>query len=98
MTSVGTSHPSVTDAPLVLPLLMSWTTGATIDVQEGVQQYVQTSLEFLEYLRTGKIRGILQEPVSHPEYDEDIRDQKRRREQHPDVEKYWQIHVLPTKS
>lgn len=95
MTSVGTSHPSVTDAPLIQPLLMSWTTGATIDVKEGVQQYVQTSLEFLEYLQTDSQTGILQEPVSHPEYYQDIRDEKRRSEQHPDVERYWQVHVSP---
>ncbi|KAK1144921.1 hypothetical protein N8T08_004636 [Aspergillus melleus] len=95
MTSVGTSHPSVTDAPLIEPLLLSWTTGATIDVKEGVQQYVQTSLEFLKYLQDSDKRGILQERVSYPEYDQDIRDDKRRKEQHPDIERYWQIHVSP---
>ncbi|KAI9035967.1 fungal specific transcription factor domain-containing protein [Aspergillus affinis] len=88
MTSVGTSHPSVTDAPLIEPLLLSWTTGATIDVKEGVQQYVQTSLEFLKFLQDNHKRGILQEPVSHPEYDQNIRDEKRRKEQYPDVERY----------
>lgn len=98
MTSVGTSHPSVTDAPLIQPVLMGWATGATIDGKEGVQQYVQTSLEFLEYMRTGSKTGILQETVSHPEYYQDIRDEKRREEQHPDVERYWQIHVSPNGS
>lgn len=95
MTSVGTSHPSVTDAPLIEPLLLSWTTGATIDVKEGVQQYVLTSLEFLKFLQDGYKRGILQESVSHPEYDQDTRDEKRRQEQDADVERYWQIHVSP---
>lgn len=98
MTSVGTSHPSVTDAPLIEPLLLSWTTGATIDVKEGVQQYVQTSLEFLKYLQDEQKRGILREPVSHPEYDQDIRDKERKKQQHPDVRRYWQIHVSPTES
>lgn len=88
----------MTDAPLIQPLLMSWTTGATIDVKEGVQQYVQTSLEFLEYLQTGSKTGILQELVSHPEYYQDIRDEKRRSAQHPDVERYWQIHVSPVEA
>ena len=95
MTSVGTSHPSVTDAPLIQPTIMGWATGATIDGKEGVQQYVQTSLEFLEYVRTGNKTGILQETVSHPEYFQDIRDEKRRQGQHPDVERYWQIHASP---
>lgn len=98
MTSVGTSHPSVTDAPLIQPVLMCWATGATIDGKEGVQQYVQTSLEFLEYMRTGSKTGILQETVSHPEYYQDIRGDKRRKEQHPDVERYWQIHVSPNEA
>ena len=94
MTSLGTSHPSVTDAPLIEPLLLSWTTGATIDVKEGVEQYVKASEEFLLYQRTGRREGLLAQNVSHPEYKDkgsvvNELDKKFR--------KYWQVHVAPGK-
>ena len=98
MTSIGTTHPSVTDAPLIEPFLLSWTTGATIDVKEGVQQYVKVTHEFMQFLEDGHRRGILAEEVTHPEYDNDIRSEARKkdmkRQQH--IEKYWQIHVAPS--
>jgi len=53
MTSLGTSHPSVTDAPLIEPLLLSWTTGAKIGVHEGLRQYVHVSEDFGWFLGLG---------------------------------------------
>ena len=93
MTSVGTSHPSVTDAPLLEPLLLSWTTGATIDVHEGVNQYVKVSVDFLQYLETGKMNGILAESMTHPTYGNDSRGDERKKEMAKEISKYWQIHV-----
>jgi platelet-activating factor acetylhydrolase len=95
MTSIGTSHPSVTDAPLIEPLLLSWTTGATIDVKEGVNQYVKASMDFFAYLRDHGQRGILNETVTHPEYDKDERSEERKKEMSKEIGKYWQIHVAP---
>ena len=94
MTSIGTSHPSCTDAPLIEPLLLSWTTGASIDVKEGVKQYVDTSVEFIQYLRSGKREGLLDEEVTHPEYDEDVRGEERKKEMGR-MGEMWQIHVAP---
>jgi platelet-activating factor acetylhydrolase len=95
MTSLGTSHPSVTDAPLIEPLLLSWTTGATIDVKQGVGEYVRVSVEFFEFIETGKRRGVLAEGVTHETYGEDTRDEKQKKEEPKDIAKYWQIHVAP---
>ncbi|KAK6066772.1 PAF-acetylhydrolase family member [Seiridium cupressi] len=89
LTAKGTTHPTVTDAPLIEPLLLSWTTGATVDVKEGLMQYVQISKDFLAYLVDGKINGALNEPVSHPQYNEPVR-------KLPDgIDKIWQVHVSP---
>ena len=96
MTSIGTSHPSVTDAPLIEPILLSWTTGATIDVHEGLRQYVSVSTEFLYFLESGKRTGILAEEVTHPEYGTDGRDDERKKKMPKDITKYWQIHVAPS--
>lgn len=95
MTSIGTSHPSVTDAPLIEPLLLSWTTGATIEVKEGVNQYVKVSMDFFEYLRDHGRRGILNETVTHPHYDDDERSKERKQEMSKEIGKYWQIHIAP---
>lgn len=96
MTAQGTTHPSVTDAPLIEPFLLSWTTGATIAVRDGVAQYVKISHEFFQYLKDGHRRGILAEDVTHPEYDNDTRDQERKDKMNDDIAKHWQIHVSPT--
>lgn len=96
MTARATSHPSVTDAPLIEPLLLSWTTGATVDVREGVMMYVKASHEFMQFLQDGHRRGVLAEEVTHPEYDNDIRDDDRKKDMNPEIEKHWQIHVAPS--
>jgi len=96
LTSKGTTHPSVTDAPLIEPLLLSWTTGATIDVRQGVLQYVKVTAEFMDYLATGRRHGVLSEEVTHPRYDEDTRSEERRKRMSREIDKYWQVHVSPT--
>lgn len=95
LTSMGTSHPSVTDAPLIEPWLLSWTTGASIDVHEGLRQYVHVAVDFLNFLVTGKKDGLLSEAVTHPQYDKDTRSKERRHEMEHGIGKYWQIHVAP---
>ena len=99
MTSLGTSHPSVTDAPLIEPLLLSWTTGAKIDVYEGLRQYVYVSEDFMWFLfgnRKGKgeKRGLLKEKAEYPEYDESAGFGKYHG-QGEGWRKYWQVHVAP---
>lgn len=89
-TAKGTTHPSVTDAPLIEPFLLAWTTGSTIDAREGVLQYVKITRQFMHYLDSGHRQSILKEEVTHPEYDEEIRPFN------PQIAKYWQIHAAPT--
>ncbi|KAL2153738.1 hypothetical protein VTH82DRAFT_4893 [Thermothelomyces myriococcoides] len=69
MTSIGTSHPSVTDAPLLEPTLLRFTTGATIDVYQGLRQYVHVADDFLAFLAGGRPRGLLAEKAEFPQYD-----------------------------
>ncbi|KAK5046146.1 hypothetical protein LTR84_008603 [Exophiala bonariae] len=91
LTSLGTSHPSVTDAPVIEPFLLSWTTGSTIDAHEGVRQYVGVSESFLRYQVTGEMTGLLDECVTHPEYDVKAEGRVLSRI----FRKYWQIHAAP---
>lgn len=100
VTSLGTSHPSVTDAPLLEPLLLSSTTGAKIDVYEGLRQYVHVSVDFLKFLSDGQKRNLLNESAEFPKYDEGKgfgtwKPGQSDPEQGKDESwrKYWQVHV-----
>ncbi|KAK3294173.1 platelet-activating factor acetylhydrolase, isoform II-domain-containing protein [Chaetomium fimeti] len=109
MTSIGTSHPSVTDAPLLEPWLLSFTTGATIDVYEGLRQYVHVVEDFLAFLAGGEVRGLMAEKAEFPQYDEGAvlgmgkpgqggRDgmvEDLKKGEWADWRRYWQIHVSP---
>jgi platelet-activating factor acetylhydrolase len=107
MTSLGTSHPSVTDAPLLEPRLLRATTGAKIDVYQGLRQYVHCAEDFLAFLGDGKMRGLLAEQAQFPQYDPGTGlgmwkpgqgdDQKAWEENGEwwDWRSYWQIHVSP---
>ena len=94
LTSLGTSHPSVTDAPLIEPLLLSWTTGATINVVEGVMEYVKASVDLFDYVRDRNREGVLAENVTHEAYGEWI-SEDRKKEYPKEYQKYWEVHVAP---
>ncbi|GJD03151.1 PAF-acetylhydrolase family member [Colletotrichum higginsianum] len=95
LTSLRTSHPSVTDAPLIEPLLLRWTTGATINVHQGLKEYVGVSMEFMDFLRNGTREGVLAEGVTHQEYGNDTMSDEQRSRIPKAITKYWQIHVAP---
>lgn len=83
----------MTDAPLIEPLLLSWTTGATIDVYKGVDMYVRVSEEFLRFQRTGRRTGLLAQTVSHPKYDKAVPEASLPEQ----WKNEWQVHVAPRK-
>ncbi|KAI1179601.1 platelet-activating factor acetylhydrolase, isoform II-domain-containing protein [Nemania sp. FL0916] len=104
MTSLGTSHPSVTDAPIIEPTLLSWTTGAKINVHEGLRQYIHLSEDFLWFLGKGEKRNLLAEKAEFPQYDPGKGfgiwqpgqgDNEKDEGEWGDWRKYWQVHVSP---
>ncbi|KAL6872092.1 PAF acetylhydrolase [Trichoderma novae-zelandiae] len=54
LTSIGTSHPSITDAPILEPLLLSWTTGSSMDTKEAMKEYVRVADDFWHFLKTSR--------------------------------------------
>ncbi|OHE92916.1 PAF-acetylhydrolase family member [Colletotrichum orchidophilum] len=95
LTSLKTGHPSITDAPLIEPLLLSWATGATIDVRQGVEEYVRVSMEFMNFLKNDKRDGVLSEGVTHEVYGKNTMTDEQRARVPKETTKYWQIHVAP---
>ena len=94
LTCLGTAHPSVSDAPLIEPLLLSWTTGARSDSRGAMREYVRVTAQFLDYLATEKAIGLLNETVTHEEYGEWV--SKERKHSFPkQLAKLWEVHVSP---
>jgi hypothetical protein len=57
---------------------------------DAIEEYAKISVNFLTYLGTGGVTGILKEAASHPAYNECTRaivDRERA--------KRWQVHVSP---
>ncbi|RFU75098.1 hypothetical protein TARUN_7142 [Trichoderma arundinaceum] len=110
LTSIGTSHPSVSDAPLIEPLLLSWTTGATLNTKEALKEYVRVTDDFWHFLRTtrninssyaqhphverGEMRGVLAEKVTHEQYGTWV-SEKRKEEFPTAMARLWEVHVSP---
>ncbi|KAL2814250.1 platelet-activating factor acetylhydrolase, isoform II-domain-containing protein [Aspergillus granulosus] len=95
MTSLGTSHPSCTDAPIIQPLLLGWATGATVEAREGVLQYVRRMQEFLDFVVSGERKGLLDKGVTHEEYREEVLVPWKKVNNPRDWRRDWQIHVAP---
>ncbi|KAI9163972.1 putative phospholipase A2 [Paramyrothecium foliicola] len=94
LTSLGTSHPSVTDAPLLEPLLLSWTTGASANVKEALKEYVRVTSDFFNFLEKGKATGVLDEEVTHDTYNHWVSDE--RAATYPaELAKFWEVHISP---
>lgn len=98
MTSLGTAHPSITDAPLLEPLLLSWATGSSMDARDGIMQYVLATRDFVRYQHTSERRGVLalsgrameDGGAASREYDP-----AHNQGMPKPWRKYWQIHVAP---
>ncbi|KAL4911465.1 hypothetical protein BDW74DRAFT_142944 [Aspergillus multicolor] len=94
LTSIGTAHPSVTDAPLLEPLLLSWTTGTTLDVKEALREYVRVADDFSAFVRGGERKGILKEKTTHEEYGVWV-SEGREKEFPKELARLWEVHVTP---
>jgi hypothetical protein len=95
MTSLGTSHPSCTDAPIIQPLILGWATGATVEAREGVLQYVRRIQEFIDFVIVGERWGLLAKGVTHEAYREEVLVPWKKFYGPRDWKRDWQIHVAP---
>ncbi|KAL4730944.1 hypothetical protein ACLX1H_002986 [Fusarium chlamydosporum] len=89
LTSIGTAHPSVTDAPLLQPLLLNFATGATADVRKALGEYVKVTLDFLDYTKNSKKEGVLDEAVTHEKYGEWV-SEEREKSYPKEYAEYWE--------
>lgn len=94
LTARGTAHPSITDAPLIEPLLLSAVTGSRFNVRAALAQYVNATAEFFDAIRTEKPAHLLAEPVTHEAYGEWVSEE--REEEFPkELAHLWEVHVSP---
>ncbi|KAL4918932.1 platelet-activating factor acetylhydrolase, isoform II-domain-containing protein, partial [Aspergillus aurantiobrunneus] len=95
MTSLGTSHLSCTDVPVIYPTLLGWATGATVAAREGVLQYVRRMQEFIDFVMVGERTGLLAQGETHSRYRESVLVPWKKGHGPRDWTKDWQIHVAP---
>jgi platelet-activating factor acetylhydrolase len=93
MTLTGTAHPSCTDAPLIVPWIMKMVTGTTLNSIVALHEYIDTSVQFLEYLQTGEKKGVLASGVTNSQGPfEHAEPRKRVKGLHG---ANWEVHVVP---
>jgi platelet-activating factor acetylhydrolase len=93
MTLLGTAHPSCTDAPLIVPWIMRLVLGTTLDPLIALKEYVDVSVEFLNFLRDGDIKGMLKSQVSSP--DGPVGKAEDRGTVDGRQGGKWEVHVVP---
>ncbi|USP78628.1 uncharacterized protein yc1106_05902 [Curvularia clavata] len=93
MTLSGTAHPSCTDAPLIVPMIMKLVSGTTLNSRTALHEYIDASVAFLEYLRTGEKKGVLASGVTNAQgpFLKDGEREKVKGSQGAD----WEVHVVP---
>jgi platelet-activating factor acetylhydrolase len=93
MTLPGTAHPSCTDAPLIVPWIMKLVLGTTLDPRVALGEYIDVSVEFLDFLRTGRKKGILKSNVTSPKGP--LGDAEKRGKVMGKEGADWEVHVVP---
>jgi len=93
MTLGGSAHPSCTDAPLIVPLIMKLATGTTLNGRTALREYIDVSVDFLEYLRNEEKRGLMKSHVSSPAGP--LGDADKREKVRGGAGADWEVHVTP---
>jgi platelet-activating factor acetylhydrolase len=94
MTLTGTAHPSCTDAPLIVPMIMKMVTGTTLNAQVALKEYIDVSVAFLDFLRTGKKTGVLKSAVTSP--NGPLGDADKRGKVKGKAGADWEVFVVPS--
>ncbi|KAF2028999.1 PAF-acetylhydrolase family member [Setomelanomma holmii] len=93
MTLSGSAHPSITDAPLIIPWIMKMVTGTTLDSRIALREYVHPSVQFLEYLKSGEKKGLLASEVTSKHGP--LGDADKRGKVKGQYGADWEVHVVP---
>lgn len=98
MTLLGTAHTSITDAPLLVgSSLLGFFDPTSVNISLGdpttnIQQYVNVSMEFFDFLLNGTRSGVLASGVTAPEYVAlNLNDTNAK-----GLFDGWEIHVAPS--
>lgn len=89
----GTAHPSCTDAPLIVPLIMKLVTSTKLDPKIALREYIDASVHFLKYLKTGKKQGILAKDVTSTAGP--LGDADKRGKVKGQFGADWEVHAVP---
>ncbi|KAF2488681.1 alpha/beta-hydrolase [Lophium mytilinum] len=90
LTLLHTAHPSITDAPILQPLLFRLVTGTRLNERLALDAYVGVSYDFLRFVRDGGRRGVLGSGVTSEDGP-----LGKVGERGVDESGLWEVHVAP---
>ncbi|KAF2004505.1 PAF-acetylhydrolase family member [Amniculicola lignicola CBS 123094] len=94
MTLKGSAHPSCTDAPLIVPWIMKMVTGTSLDSTVALKEYIDISVDFLQYLQSGEKTGLLSQEGTSPQGP--LGDTEKRGKVKGSAGADWEVHVVPS--
>lgn len=60
--------------------------------------HFSSGMEFMQYVKNGERKGVLDVGVTHEQYGNDTRTDLQKEKMAPATSKYWEIHVAPPAS
>lgn len=75
---------------------MKLVTGTTLESKVALREYIDTSVQFLKYLKTGEKKGILASDVTSAAGP--LGDADKRGKVKGQFGADWEVHVVPNKS
>jgi len=90
LTLLHTAHPSITDAPILQPLIFRLVTGTSLNERLALDAYVRVSYDFLQFVRDGKKRGVLGSEVTSKDGP-----LGKEADRAADETGMWEVHVAP---
>jgi platelet-activating factor acetylhydrolase len=72
---------------------MKLVTGTTLDSRTALREYIDTSVHFLEYLKTGQKTGMLESEITSAAGP--VGDAQKRNKAKGQFGADWEVHVVP---
>ncbi|KAF2810971.1 alpha/beta-hydrolase [Mytilinidion resinicola] len=90
LTLLHTAHSSITDAPILQPLIFRLVTGTRLNERLALDAYVNASHDFLRFVRDGRRRGVLASGVTSEDGP-----LGKAEDAESDLSGLWEVHVAP---
>jgi platelet-activating factor acetylhydrolase len=81
---------------LIVPWIMKMVTGTTLESKVALREYIDVSVRFLEYLRRGEKKGVLESQVTSRRGPLGNSEKRGKTKGHFGAD--WEVHVVPNEN